>query len=61
MRPVEFFLLAIWAAAMRVTAWGAMSTVLDVLAYIAVLCALLASFRAFQRDQARQLLGGDVS
>lgn len=53
MRPLEFFALAIWAAVMGLSASQLFGVVLDVIAYGAVLCALLASFRSFQRDQAR--------
>lgn len=57
MRPLEFFALAIWAAVMALSASSWAGVFFDVLAYLAVLCALLASFKAFQRDMARNLKG----
>ncbi|WP_293758302.1 hypothetical protein [Stenotrophomonas sp.] len=51
MRPVEFWLLAIFCAVMLVTASSAVALFFQLAAFIAALCALLASFRQFQRDQ----------
>ena len=51
MRPLEFWALAIFCALMLVTASGSLSLLFMVVAYVAALCALLASFKQFQRDQ----------
>ncbi|WP_372163659.1 hypothetical protein ACCP91_10435 [Xanthomonas axonopodis pv. cyamopsidis] len=51
MRAVEFWLLAIFCAAMHVTASGLSGVLLSLFGYVAALCALMASFKAFKRDQ----------
>ena len=51
MRPVEFWLLAILCAVMHISASGTSALVLACVAYGAALCALWASFKAFQREQ----------
>ncbi|CAD0335804.1 hypothetical protein [Xanthomonas hortorum] len=51
MRAVDFWLLAIFCAVMNITASGLSSMLLSLFGYVAALCALLASFKAFKRDQ----------
>lgn len=50
MRPVEFFMLAIWAAVMGLSASSLSGLFFDSLAYVSVLLALVSSFRSFQRE-----------
>lgn len=52
MRPVEFWAFAIFCAVMLVTASGTLSILFLIGAYVAALCALLASFKQFKRDLA---------
>lgn len=61
MRPVEFFLLAIWAALMHLSSYGVPAVVLSVLSYASLLLALVASFRTFQREQAARAMEGSSS
>ncbi|WP_147675701.1 hypothetical protein [Xanthomonas massiliensis] len=60
MRPVEFWLLAIWSAVMRLTASGNTSLLFLVLTFVAVCCALLASFKSFKRDASRNQIPLDL-
>lgn len=52
MRPIEFWAFAIFCAVMLVTASGTLSILFLIGAYVAALCALLASFKQFKRDLA---------
>jgi|GEM_PF-4703676 len=51
MRPLEFWAFAIFCAVMLVTSTGAVWTAFLIGAYVAAVCALLASFKQFKRDQ----------
>ncbi|WDL16004.1 hypothetical protein [Xanthomonas campestris] len=51
MRALDFWLLGIFCAVMNITASGLSGVLLSLFGYVAVLCALMASFKAFKRDQ----------
>jgi len=51
MRPLEFWAFALFCAVMLITSTGALGMVFLIGAYVAALCALLASFKQFKRDQ----------
>lgn len=60
MRALDFYLMGLWSALMALTASQLTATFLTALSCLSVLLALVASFRAFQRDLAARASGEGV-